>query len=140
MKKRLGVGLVALMVLGFMSSGAAYAQDATAASLADQMKPLMAEGATVFSENCAVCHGPNGEGNVGPKLDGDTWIQTRANIINQVLFGATDHGMPPFIDQLTDEQIAAVTTYVRNSWSNNYGVILPLSVKLRRDEANAQQK
>ncbi|HEY4200627.1 MAG TPA: cytochrome c [Devosiaceae bacterium] len=136
MKKGLLAGLVAMLSVGVIASGAALAQE----SLDAQMKPLMTEGKTVFADNCAVCHGDNGEGNVGPKLDGNEWIKTRANIINQVLFGATDHGMPPFAPELTDEQIAAVTTYVRNSWSNNYGIILPRSIELRRKEAEEEKK
>ena len=125
MKKALGTGLAALLAVGFMAGGAAYAQEV---DLAAKTAELTAAGESVFADNCAVCHGEKGEGNVGPKLDGNDWIAERSNIINQVLFGATDHGMPPFKDVLTDDQIAAVATYVRNSWSNSYGPVLPQSV------------
>jgi mono/diheme cytochrome c family protein len=133
MRKVYEAGLAALVAVGCMAGSAAYAQEA---DLAAKMGPLMTEGATVFADNCSVCHGNNGEGNVGPKLDGNDWVETRSNIINQVLFGATDHGMPPFKDVLTDEQIAAVATYVRNSWSNSYGIVLPQSVTSLRSDGD----
>jgi mono/diheme cytochrome c family protein len=132
MNKGLGAGLVALLVAGGIAGGGAFAQ---APDLAAQTEALKTAGASVFEENCAACHGANGEGDVGPKLDGNEWIGTRSNIINQVLFGATDHGMPPFKDVLSDEQVAAVATYVRNSWSNSYGPVLPQSVASIRGAA-----
>jgi mono/diheme cytochrome c family protein len=132
MKRGLGVGLGALLVAGFVAGGAVHAQEV---DLAAQTKALTAAGASVFLDNCATCHGEKGEGNVGPKLDGNDWIAERSNIINQVLFGATDHGMPPFKDVLTDDQVAAVATYVRNSWSNSYGPVLPQSVASIRGAA-----
>ena len=46
-------------------------------------------------------------------------------IINQILWGVSDHGMPAFADLLTDREIAAAATFVRNSWTNNYGIVFP---------------
>ncbi len=43
-----------------------------------------------------------------------------------IITGYLDHGMPPF-GHLADDMIAAIATYVRNSWSNAYGEV-PLSV------------
>jgi mono/diheme cytochrome c family protein len=135
MKKSFGIGLAALIAAGVMSTGPltpAYAQSAQAASLEAQTQALKAEGKNLFLGNCAACHGENGEGGNGPKLNGSTFIQSRENIINQILWGASDHGMPPFEPQLNDHEIAAIATYVRNSWSNNYGLVLERSVELRR--------
>lgn len=136
MKNGLGIGLVAFAAMGLMTFGSAFAAE----TVDPQMQSLMTQGKTVFLDNCAACHGENGEGGVGPKLDGNSFIKTRANIINQVLFGAVDHGMPPFAPQLTDEQIAAVATYVRNSWSNDSGLVLPRSVELRRAKSETTTK
>lgn len=92
----------------------------------------MEQGAVVYTDYCSACHGVNGEGGGGPMLDGNGFVNGRAGVINQILFGATDHGMPPFAPELTDEQIAQVATYIRNAWSNSAGIVLPRSVELRR--------
>ena len=33
------------------------------------------------------------------------------------------HGMPPFMQSLRDEEIAAVLTYIRNAWGNKASVV-----------------
>lgn len=114
------------LVAALGAPGAGLAQDET-------LPELVAEGEVVFNENCAACHGANGEGTGnGPGLSGNTNVESRAHVINQVLWGDSDHGMPAFSDVLDDRDIAAVATYVRNSWENDYGIIFPRSVELRR--------
>jgi mono/diheme cytochrome c family protein len=39
--------------------------------------------------------------------------------------------MPP-TPQLSDDEIAAVSTYARNSFGNSFGVVTPAEVKSRR--------
>lgn len=85
---------------------------------------LMKEGATVFAANCAVCHGAQGEGGVGPELAGYSVLKNEQLIITQVVRGG--RVMPPFGSKLSDDQIAAVLTYIRNSWGNRFG---PITVK-----------
>jgi mono/diheme cytochrome c family protein len=139
MRKTLGNGVVALFAAGMMISAGASAPTAAIAQapdLAAQQAALSAEGQQLFLDNCSPCHGENGQGLNGPRLDGNTFIASREAIVNQILFGALDHGMPPFIDQLNDHEIAAIATYVRNAWSNRYGVVLEQSVALRRAMAN----
>ena len=41
--------------------------------------------------------------------------------------------MPPQAAALTDEQIASVLTYVRNSWGNKASAVTPDQVKAIRD-------
>jgi mono/diheme cytochrome c family protein len=119
-------GIAAAFWIGSGLLGLANAQEA-------EMADLMSAGAKLFSENCAVCHGADGEGTGNaPALDGNGFVESRAGVINQVLWGNSDHGMPPFADVLSDEDIAAVSTYVRNAWSNDYGVVYARSVELRR--------
>jgi cytochrome c oxidase subunit 2 len=82
---------------------------------------LLAEGQTVYSASCSVCHKPDGNGMppAFPALKGSP-ITTGpvAAHINIVLNGRPGTAMQAFKDQLTDEQIAAVVTYERNSWEN----------------------
>jgi cytochrome c551 len=72
---------------------------------------LIAQGQQVFSENCAVCHGPTGQGGSGgPDLRTAPKAQQVNSAIEQVTNGGG--GMPPFGGQLSDTQIRAVATYV----------------------------
>jgi nitrite reductase (NO-forming) len=43
--------------------------------------------------------------------------------------------MPPVV-QLTDEQVANVLTYVRNSWGNTGEAVSPDEVRLVREDHN----
>lgn len=91
----------------------------------------MKVGEAIFIDTCGACHVRSGDGipHVFPKLAGAT-IATQedpSSLIHIVVSGgqgaATDTHptaptMPSFGYRLSDEQIAAVVTYVRNSWGN----------------------
>ena len=88
------------------------------------LEVLIAEGASVYRNRCARCHGNNGQGqwyghDAAPRLDGNFSRLSVRGIAVQVIQGGTY--MPPF-DSLTDREIAAVATYIRNSFGNNYGI------------------
>jgi mono/diheme cytochrome c family protein len=89
--------------------------------------PTDANGAAVYAENCARCHGANGEGvaNNFPNLAGNQslWDGPPNDIISMVLGGYTSwhpnqSAMPSFRATLTDDQIAAVANYIRTNWGN----------------------
>lgn len=70
-----------------------------------------AAGATVFSTNCAVCHGDTGHGGGGgPDLTTMPLAQTEEGAIQQVTNGGG--GMPPFGSTLSEEEIENVAAYV----------------------------
>ncbi|PQO25255.1 hypothetical protein C5Y96_25465 [Blastopirellula marina] len=98
---------------------------------------VMAMGKEIFlrESHCATCHQPHGQGmpNLYPPIDGTLWATgSEDRLISMVLDGM--HGtievkgktyssppLPPmtgFRQLLNDEEVAAVLTYVRNSWSN----------------------
>lgn len=93
---------------------------------------VIALGEAVYTTNCAACHGPEGQGGAGPALANSNRLSNANNVITTVLQGRPDHGMPPFGDVLEDEQVAAVVTYVRNSFGNEYGPVGPEQVEERR--------
>ena len=91
----------------------------------------LARGAKVYEQHCAQCHGDQGQGEPGafPALAGNRAVTLAdpTNLVRVVLQGGylpatagnpRPHGMPPFQQLLSDEDIAAVTTLVRNSWGN----------------------
>jgi mono/diheme cytochrome c family protein len=83
-------------------------------------------GTTVYAANCAGCHGATGTGRspIIPGLAGnDSVMATQpTNVIGAVLSGLAPWkngpAMPSFATALSDNEIAAVTNYVRTSWGN----------------------
>lgn len=88
-------------------------------------------GAGIYAQGCARCHGMDGEGTPGkyPRLAGNPIVLSEDPMsqVRLVLEGAvtpnTRTGPPqermPAFTQLTDRQIADVSTYIRQSWGNN---------------------
>jgi nitrite reductase (NO-forming) len=87
-------------------------------------------GALLYNGTCSVCHQGNGAGlpDVFPPLAGSDYLSAdKERAIGVVLNGlsgpVTVNGkqynsvMPP-MSQLTDDEIANILTFVRNSWSN----------------------
>ena len=78
------------------------------------------DGAELFAANCAACHQPMGEGIEGafPKLAGSAFVTGDPKAVATTLLNGRG-GMPAFRDDLKDDQLAAVATYVRGSWGNS---------------------
>jgi mono/diheme cytochrome c family protein len=76
-----------------------------------------AAGKTVFSDNCAGCHGVSGTGgNGGPDLTAIPSAKDAATVQKQVENGGG--GMPAFKGTLTEQQIKDVTAYVTQEITN----------------------
>lgn len=90
---------------------------------------LVTTGEGVFSNICAACHGAEGQGQVGPRLAGNTNLDRPEFVANRIINGFPQHGMPAFRDQLSNEEIAGAATYVRNSWGNDFGGVTPQMVE-----------
>ena len=93
---------------------------------------LMGLGKIVYANQCALCHGPNGAGDSPryPPLANNQSIQMESavNPIRMVLNGGfppgtagnpMPYGMPPFAQSLSNDDVAAVVTYIRSSWGNH---------------------
>ena len=78
------------------------------------------DGAAVFKQNCVACHQDHGQGVPGsfPALAGDRFVQGDPKAAAHLLLNGRG-GMPNFREDLTNEQIAAVLSYVRGSWGNH---------------------
>lgn len=92
---------------------------------------LISLGKTVYDARCASCHGAQGEGKPPhwPPLANNQSIEmaSAVNPIRMVLNGGyppgtkgnpRPYGMPPFAGLLSDNEIAAVVSYIRTSWGN----------------------
>lgn len=93
--------------------------------------PQMKMGANLYEVNCTACHSSDGTGipHLAASLADNPAIigPDASSLISTVLQGgrgAVTHGnptsgaMPSFAWKFTDEQVAAVTTYIRNAWGN----------------------
>ncbi|HIG42113.1 MAG: cytochrome c oxidase subunit II [bacterium] len=92
---------------------------------------LMAEGEKVYSQTCAVCHQPNGQGlpPAFPALAGQGLsIGPLDAHVDVVLNGKPGSAMQAFSSQLNAAQLAAVITYERNSWGNKGESIQPKKI------------
>jgi mono/diheme cytochrome c family protein len=122
-----------LVLLGSYGIGAAAGPETgpqafvQLAQAADQAT-LMREGGPLYTGNCAVCHGQQGQGDMGPKLIGYEFLKSAPAVVSQIFNGMEEHGMPPFRDVLNDRKIAAIATYIRNAWGNTYGIVTPADV------------
>lgn len=89
---------------------------ALAAGLPDPAAERMAVaqvGQQVFQLECAQCHGPSGEGGIGTRLAGNPRAANESNVLSAVRFGRGS--MPGFMGTLSDDEITAVTEYVRQN-------------------------
>lgn len=112
--------IAALSLTGVAAIAAAQtpAQHAGAAQAPAGTQPGVA-GGEIFATNCAACHQPQGEGIEGafPKLAGNTFVAGDPKAVVATLLNGRG-GMPSFRDDLKDDQLAAVASYIRTSWGN----------------------
>ena len=84
---------------------------------------LMALGKQKYDIICAACHQVDGKGipPLYPALKNSSVSVGKpiSRHIALILNGIPGSAMQPYKDQLTDEEIAAITTYERNAWGNN---------------------
>jgi cytochrome c oxidase subunit II len=90
------------------------------------MADIMARGEKAYASNCAACHQASGKG-AGPikPLDGAAVVldADKGKMINVLLKGQNNGAMPAW-KQLSDTDLAAITTYAKNSWSNKTGQLV----------------
>lgn len=137
MKKIIITGFLCLLVAVFLFAQAKKQPAATAS---------IKRGQQVFSTTCIVCHQKNGAGvpRLYPPLIKTKYVLgDKSQLVQIVLKGLNgpidiegeqyNNSMPSFA-QLTDQQIADVLTYVRNSFGNKAPAVTPELVKAEREK------
>lgn len=105
-------------------------------------------GETVYNVNCGTCHLPTGLGSPdnetsGARLAGSPVVQAPnpASLINVILYGPQPPNPPlpkrwkhmeGFADRLTDEDVAALATFLRSAWGNAAGAVTAEQVAKQR--------
>ncbi len=108
----------------------ADAEESTAAMLL-AASPSMELGARLYLDNCNACHFITGSGADGvfPELSGSATVlaDEPRGFLQVILNGAAMPStatrparlrMPAFADRLSDDDVAALATFVRQAWGN----------------------
>ncbi len=132
---------------------AVYLKSLPSVEQAGTKKPdaqTLSKGDLLYSIHCGTCHLPTGMGSptTAPPLVGSpiTLAPDPASLINVTLDGPDlPHDAPsdlwlqrrwkamePYRDKLSDEEVAALLSFIRNSWGNNAGAVEPAQVKQQR--------
>lgn len=108
---------------------------------------VLGRGRTIYNLHCGTCHLPTGEGDpeMAPRLNAGSLVAQSSNpasMINAILYGPETPGHPlpqkwrepmdEFQYLLDDEEVAAVASYIRNSWDNAAGVVTAAQVARQR--------
>src|SRR5216684_801258 len=113
--------------------------------LATPPQPQMADAAKLYARDCIACHEADGTGapRIYPPLPGNANLQSAdpSSTLRIILDGAQTvttprapniGSMPAYAKQLSDQQIADVTNYIRNSWGNAAPLVTLAQVKKAR--------
>ncbi len=137
--------------------GEVYAPYASLAEL-EEYQPAkggvdLGRGRAVYENVCALCHNPDGAGkpNQAPPLAGSDWvIGSTARLIVIPLAGLTgpievkgqqwNLAMPAMGAALSDDDLAAVLTYMRQSWGNKAPEVTPEQVKAIRAQLGGRSQ
>ncbi len=128
-------GNACALVLGSLAlAGNGHGQEAAAThqaeAAADTMAILMTQGEELYNIHCSACHQPTGEGLPGafPPLKGSDYLMSdRTRALEAVIQGLSGkltvneqeyNAVMPGMGYLSDDQIAAIMTYVTNAWGN----------------------
>ncbi|MFN4171772.1 MAG: c-type cytochrome [Pseudorhodobacter sp.] len=98
------------------------------------------DGEALYRTTCQACHMEDGRGDEGagayPPLTGNPKMMSKHFVAGVILSGY--HGMPRFGGQMSDDQVAAVTNYVRSNLGNTYpDPIIPEQVATLRPPGDA---
>jgi mono/diheme cytochrome c family protein len=111
-----------LAVLAVLAIAAAAHAEEPWPTFGDRSKFTEEGGEAIYRSVCGGCHMPDGRGASGagtyPSLAGDPRLAAPGYPIGVVLKGRK--AMPSFGYALTDEQIAAVVSYIRTHFGNGF--------------------
>ncbi|TCS34777.1 mono/diheme cytochrome c family protein [Paucimonas lemoignei] len=105
------------------------------------VEAVLKQGAAIYENHCVNCHQANGKGMppAYPPLAANRSLSASAatNTIRMILNGGyppstggnpRPYGMPPFSMTLSDQEIAAVASYIRMSWGNKGSLVSSVEV------------
>jgi mono/diheme cytochrome c family protein len=107
---------------------------------------VVSAGSTLYDVHCGTCHLPTGLGGAdsGPRLAGSLVVQAGdpASLLNVILYGPALPDPSPaakgwkqmeaYGDKLSDDEVAALASFLRSSWNNKGGVVTAAQVAQQR--------
>jgi len=95
---------------------------------------LFKQGQAIYVEQCSGCHQIEGQGQatVAPALAGSKRVAANGDVPVRILTNGLEGKiglMPPLGGAMSDEEVAAVLTYVRQSFGNRAAPLPPAAVK-----------
>lgn len=110
------------------------------------------DGKQLFGAKCAACHQGTGLGVAGvfPPVAGSEWVVGDEKILTNILLhgvngemvvkGNTYKGAMPAWNALSDDELAAVLTYIRSDWGNAAPAIKAETIKAQREATKARSE
>ncbi|HEX5220399.1 MAG TPA: cytochrome c [Verrucomicrobiae bacterium] len=114
------------------------------------------KGRPLYESNCALCHNSDGSGKPGqaPPLAGSEWVVTtgvnrliripQVGLTGPIKVKGQDYNNLPSMAGMgatyTDEQLADVLNYIRNSWGNKAPFVTPEQVKKVRTDLGGRSQ
>lgn len=130
MRRAVSVVVVAAVAACARGGNAASAQ-ASASAVIARNPGSSSDGAAVYLTNCSSCHGADGRGlpDMFPPLAHSAVVTGDPRVLIKIVEDGIqgrvvvdgvsyDGDMPQWKGQISDEQLAAVITYVRSAWKN----------------------
>ena len=108
------------------------------------------DGKKIYAAKCVACHQANGNGVAGvfPPLAASEWVAGDEKILTHILLhgvngeievkGNIYKGAMPAWKTLSDDELAAVMTYIRSDWGNTAPAIKASTVKEQREATKDQ--
>lgn len=97
---------------------------------------LVERGQEVYNTSCATCHQEDGSGvpdTFPPLVDNELVVGDMDPVTEVVIHGVEGTAMPAFGPQLSNADLAAVVTYIRNAWGNDVGdMVSPAEIEEAR--------
>ncbi len=95
---------------------------------------LFKQGQAIYVEQCSGCHQIEGQGQatVAPPLAGSRRVAANGDVPVRILTNGLEGKiglMPPLGGAMSDEEVAAVLTYIRQSFGNRAAPVPPAAVK-----------
>jgi len=102
--------------------------------LTGEQQKRFAQGQEVYSNLCVACHQPDGRGRekIAPTLVGSRYVVGDSGVSTRIVLSGKEGPtglMPPLGASLSDDQIAAVLTYIRREWGHTASAVAPSDVK-----------
>ncbi len=142
--KRIGILLIMCCAISSFVMAQAKKKAAPAAPNKAAIQASIANGKQVYATQCLMCHQEDGGGvlNLNPPLTKTKYVLGDKTRLIQIVLkglsgeievnGDTYRNMMPPRNTLSDQEIADVLTYVRNSFGNKASAVTPAEVKAVR--------